>query len=302
MSVGNAHYIQFQTPFLHQPALLQTNLFDKASTHRTYSANKQVQDLVLGKEETIVYHVQRFPQQTCIHDKRDIGFRRTLRTNNHIDTVTSQGAEQLSGNTRSVAHAFAYDSHRSQTRFDAHGRHLSHFYFFGKLPVQHLSCQFGILIAHTYRSRVLRRGLGYQEHADSIFGQRTEDTVVHTDNSDHTQTGYIDKTGIINGRDSLNSLTARIRLMLDNGSGTFRLEGILYQNRNILMENRINSWRINHLRTEVTKLHSLYITQLVNSVSRTDNPRVSRHESVHIRPDFQALGIQCRSYNSSRIV
>ena len=68
------------------------------------------------------------------------------------------------------------------------------------------------------------------------------------------------------------------------------------------MTHRINRRRINHLRTEVTKLHRLYITQFGNGISGADDTWVGGHKSVHIGPDFQHIGIQCRGNDRSGIV
>mgnify|MGYP006996846823 CR=1 FL=1 len=52
-------------------------------------------------------------------------------------------------------------------------------------------------------------------------------------------------------------------LSLDDSSHTLRIEGILHQNGDILVANRIDCRRIDHFRTEVTKLRSFHITQLL---------------------------------------
>ena len=67
------------------------------------------------------------------------------------------------------------------------------------------------------------------------------------------------------------------------------------------MTYRINSRRINHLRSKVTKLHPS-TAQLINGIGRTDYTRVCRRETIHIRPYFQAIRIQCRSYDRSGII
>ena len=64
----------------------------------------------------------------------------------------------------------------------------------------------------------------------------------------------------------------------------------------------IDSRRINHLCTEVTKFGRFYITQFRNGISSWNDTRVSRHKSVYIGPDFQTCRIQSRSNNGSRIV
>ena len=96
-------------------------------------------------------NIQRFAQRLVVHNKRDVGFRGTLRTGNYIDTVTSQRTKQFSGNTRRMLHVLAYDGHSSQILFRLNGRNLSHLDFLGKLLVQYLASQVGIRIAHTDR-------------------------------------------------------------------------------------------------------------------------------------------------------
>lgn len=80
------------------------------------------------------------------------------------------------------------------------------------------------------------------------------------------------------------------------------LKRILHQNGDILVANRIDCRRIDHFRTEVTKLRSFHIAQFIDSVCPGNHTRVSCHESVYIRPDFQTVGIQCSSNDCRRIV
>ena len=91
-------------------------------------------------------------------------------------------------------------------------------------------------------------------------------------------------------------------LSLDDSSHTLRIEGILHQNGDILVANRIDCRRIDHFRTEVTKLRSFHIAQFIDSVCPGNHTRVSCHEPVYIRPDFQTVGIQCGSNDCRCIV
>ena len=93
-------------------------------------------------------------------------------------------------------------------------------------------------------------------------------------------------------RNTLDRFRRMVGFLLHNSARSLRIERILYQNRNILMTYRINRRRIHHFRTKVTQLHSLHITQLRNRISRADDTRVSCHEAIHIRPDFQNIRIQ----------
>ena len=131
--------------------------------------------------------IQGLAQRLAVHDERDIRFRSTLRTGYHIDTVASQRAEQLAGNTRRMLHILAYNGHRSQIFLRLYGRNLSHFNLFGKLLIQHLTSQVGIRIAHTDGSGVLRRGLRNEEHTDAVLCQSFEDAIVHTNHANHAK-------------------------------------------------------------------------------------------------------------------
>ena len=75
----------------------------------------------------------------------------------------------------------------------------------------------------------------------------------------------------------------------------FGVEGVLYFNRYILDADGIDGRRVNHLRTEVTQLHRLYVREFIDRISTLNHLRVSRHETVHIRPDLQDLSVErCR--------
>ena len=67
----------------------------------------------------------------------------------------------------------------------------------------------------------------------------------------------------------------------------FGVEGILDLDRNILDADRIDGRRIDDLCTEVTKLHSLDIRQLVDGIGRLDDFGVGSHETVDVGPYFE---------------
>ena len=90
--------------------------------------------------------------------------------------------------------------------------------------------------------------------------------------------------------------------LLDNRSRSFRIECILYQDRNISMTSRIDSRWIYNLCTKVTKFHSFHITQLIDDIRITDDTRVCGHETVHICPNFQHIGLQSSCNNGSCII
>ena len=131
-------------------------------------------------------YIQGLAQRISGYHKRYIGFRRSLCTRNHIDTIASQSTEQFSGYTRSMFHILTYNSHSSQSAFRFHRANLSHFDFLRKFFIQNIACQSSIFITDTDRSRVFRRSLRHQEYTDSILCQSLEDTMVYSDHSHHT--------------------------------------------------------------------------------------------------------------------
>ena len=91
-------------------------------------------------------------------------------------------------------------------------------------------------------------------------------------------------------------------ILLDDRSRSVGIKRVLYYNRYVLVANRIDGRRIHYLSTEVAKFGSFYIAQFINGISRGNHTRIGGHETVHIRPNFQCIGIQRRSYDGSRIV
>ena len=68
------------------------------------------------------------------------------------------------------------------------------------------------------------------------------------------------------------------------------------------MTDRVDGRRIDNFRTEVAKFRSLHITQFADGIGGGDHTGIGRHKAIYIRPDFQAVGVQCRSDNRRRIV
>ena len=202
-----------------------------------------------------------------------------------------------------MLHVLAYDSDRRQVLLRLDGRDFTHLDFLGKFFGQHGTSQIGVGIAHTDRSRIFRRRLRYEEHADAVFGQRLKDAVVHTDNAYHTQTLDRDQRGVVDGRDTLDGLALRIgHLLLDDGSFAFGVEGILDKDGDVLVANGVDRGRIDHLGAEVTQLRSLHIAQLVDGVGSRDDARIGSHEAVHVGPYLQRVGVESGCDDGGRIV
>ena len=156
LRVGNAHHAQLKRLFALKALLLLVNLIYKAHSHVANAGDKQVKHLRFRQEKTVVNNIERLAQISQINHKRDVGFRRTLRTSNHIDAVTTQRVEQLAGNTRSVLHVLAHNSHGGKVALSRDVADVARAKLVHKLLSQHLHCLFGIGILHSKRGVVLR--------------------------------------------------------------------------------------------------------------------------------------------------
>ena len=293
LAVGNAHHVELQAVFAHQFLPLAVDLLYQAAAHRAYAADEEVQHLVFGQEEGVVDDVQRLAQRLAVHHKRDVRLRGSLRAGYHVDAVASQRAEQLSGDARRVLHVLAHDGDRGEVLLCLNGRNLSHLYLLGELLVQHLARQVGVRVAHTDGRRVLRRGLRHQEHADAVLRQSLEDAVVHADDTDHAQALHRNQARVVDGGDALDCLALRVgHLLLDDGARPFGVEGVLHPDGDVLVADRINRRRIDHLGAEVAKLRCLHVAQFIDGIGGGNHARVGGHESVHVRPYLQAVGVQ----------
>ena len=155
MARCHAHHVELQPLLLHQLRLLRLYLFKQVAAHRSDAADEEIEHLVFAEEERVVYHVERLPQVFCIHHKRDVGLRSSLRKGYHADTAPAQRAEEFSGHARRMLHVLSHDGYRGESALGVHGEHGSRLYLLGKLTVEHVHCLSGIHIAYTYRSGVL---------------------------------------------------------------------------------------------------------------------------------------------------
>ena len=155
VSAGNTHHVELESALVHQALALAANLLYEAAAHGTYTADEEVEHLVFGEEERVVYHVECLAQPRSIYHERDVGLRGTLCTSDDVDTVAAQGTEQLTGDTGGMLHVLAHDSYRGEPLLGSHIVDFARGNLLGKLGIEHRACQLGILIAHTDRGAVL---------------------------------------------------------------------------------------------------------------------------------------------------
>ena len=80
------------------------------------------------------------------------------------------------------------------------------------------------------------------------------------------------------------------------------VEGVLHTNGNILHANGIDGGGIYNFRSEVAELHGLHIRQFVDGIGRLDDSRVGSHETIHVGPNFEYIGIESCRDDGSRVV
>ena len=112
---ANAHKVDFQSAFLHEFVALRRNLFQQTAAHRSRAADKEVELLIVAKEETIVEHIERFAQLAAFDDKREVHFQGSQCHSADADAVSSQHAEEFSRNARRALHALSNGSHSGQS-------------------------------------------------------------------------------------------------------------------------------------------------------------------------------------------
>ena len=100
-------------------------------------------------------YVQRFAQAIKRNDERDVGLRGTLRAGNHVDTVATQCAEELTRNTWGVLHVLTHDSYGGKTLLGGHIIDFACGNLLGKLGIEHGTGELGIAITYTDRGAVL---------------------------------------------------------------------------------------------------------------------------------------------------
>ena len=135
--------------------VLVLDLFDEFSAHRTDTAYKQVQHLILRQEERIVQYIQGFPQVRPPYNERDVHFRCTLCQCNDADSRTSERAEELSADARRALHVLSHNGHGGKTALSIHGEHPSVLYLKPELLVQYIHGFHGIFVLHADRGVVL---------------------------------------------------------------------------------------------------------------------------------------------------
>ena len=278
------------------------NLLEELSADGSYAAYEEIEHLIFGKEERVVYGVERLTQILAVYDKRYVGLRSTLRTGYDADAATSECAEELSCNARRMLHVLSHDGYCGKSLFGVHGEHGSCLNLLGKLAVEHFHGSCFVLIAYADGRGVLRGSLRHHEAADAVVGKRCEDTTVDTDDAHHGESCYGDEGGAADAGDALDGLVIVGYLRLYDGALGVRIECVLDADGDVLHADGIDGRGIDDLCAEIAKLHRLYIAKFVYGVGSLDDTRIGGHESVYVGPDLKNVCIEGCSNDGSRIV
>ena len=196
-AAAHPHKVEFQAAFTQQLVALRRYLTEQTAAHGARTTNKQVEVFVFAQEETVVQHINRFAQLCAIYHKRQVHLLPAHGGGIDADAVSSQHAEQLSGNTGHVAHTFAHNRHTRQS-VNQHGRIHGTISNLGrKFGIEQTASLAGIVGCHTQGRTGLRRVLCHHKHADAASRQSGKDATVHANHTHHGQTAHRDGAGVL---------------------------------------------------------------------------------------------------------
>ena len=196
-AAAHPHKVEFQAALTQQLVALRRYLTEQTAAHGARTTNKQVEIFVFTQEETVVQHINRFAQLCAIYHKRQVHLLPAHGGGIDADAVSSQHAEQLSGNASHVAHTFAHNRHTRQS-VNQHGRIHGTISNLGrKFGIEQTASLAGVVRGHTQGRAGLRRVLCHHKHADAASRQSGKDATVHTNHTHHGQTAHRNGAGVL---------------------------------------------------------------------------------------------------------
>ena len=291
-TAAHAHEIELEPALAHQGLAAVGNLLQERAAHGARAAEEEVEFLVLAQEKAVVQHVERFSQLRALHHEREVHFQCAECHGGDADTVAAEHAEQFSGNARRLLHPFAHGCHARHAREQLRRVHRAVGNLAGKLVVEQLAGAGRVGGRHTDRGARFRGRLRHHKHADAAVGQRGEDAAVHANHAHHRRAAHRHHAHIVYGRYAADGAFRLRRVFRDDRAVGFGVEGVFYDNGDILPAHGINRGRIYHLRAEVAQLHGFAIAEAAYGVGGGDYARVGRHEAVHVGPYFKPCGIE----------
>ena len=167
-AAGYAHNVDLEVALLHQGFALPGNLLYELASHGAYSAEEDVELLILGEEEAVVDDVQGLAQVLAVYDEGNVGLRRSLGAGDYADAAPSQGGEELAGNARMMSHVFTYHRHCRKGTVAFHRGYGPGADFLAESLVKHLTGTFGVLLADAYGYTGFGGCLAHQEGGNAL--------------------------------------------------------------------------------------------------------------------------------------
>ena len=301
-TAAHAHEIEFEPALAHQGLAAVGNLLQERAAHGARAAEEEVEFLVLAQEKAVVQHVERFSQLRALHHEREVHFQCAECHGGDADTVAAEHAEQFSGNARRLLHPFAHSCHARHAREHLRRVHCAVGNLAGKLVVEQLAGAGRVGGRHTDRGARFRGRLRHHKHADAAVGQCGEDAAVHANHAHHRRTAHRHHAHIVYGRYAADGAFRLRRVFRDDRAVGLGVEGVFYENGDILPAHGVNRGRIYHLRAEVAQFHGFAITEAGDGVGGGNDARVGRHEAVHVGPYFQSCGVERGGDNGGGVV
>ena len=164
---------------------MRAYLLDKFCSYRSYSAEKEIEHLILGQKKGVVNDIERLAKRVAVDYERDVSLGSSLSTSYDTYAAASKSAEEFACDTGRMLHVFPHDGYGCKPSLHYHRVHSSSLYLLGKFFVEHLCGSIGIVFFHTNGSGIFRRSLRYHEDRDAILCKSGENASVHAYHSYH---------------------------------------------------------------------------------------------------------------------
>ena len=235
------------------------------------------------------------------HYGGNIALRGTLGDRDHVHSRAPQHPEEAPGHAGNSDHAVADQRQNIDAIGASHLAHLAQAHFLGKGVAGDLRRQLRVRLRYCECYRMLRTGLGNQQHRHLNFAQGAEKPIRGTGHADHAGALKAQHRDVLDHGDALDRLVA-VAFLRDQRTTQLRLEAAAYPYRNALAYHRTHGLRVNHAGAEIGQLHGLVIGQLADHMGFRHSRGIGAHYPFHVGPYGQGLGVhQGAEYGCGKI-
>ena len=236
-----------------------------------------------------------------VDNRRDIALRRALGNGMDIDAGVPEGAEVACRNAGLARHGVTHHREHRQVALLLDGLQLAPAQFVVKLLPQQLNRAAGGRPLHRHADGVLGAGLGDHHHGDVAALERPEQSPGRAGNPHHGGTFDVDQGYVAHGGDAFD-LEAPGRAAADAGALFLRGKGIADVYRDIRLDRRRQRLRMQYLGAEIGQLQGLVVGNGAEQAGIRHQPRICAHNTVHVGPDVDRLGLQQAAHDGGGIV